>query len=71
MKGTDCTPEQLAAAERFVLNGVRMADVPERFVMKRVDLVRLIAWYGAIRFRAAKAGIGSEEKPGLVGVLEQ
>jgi hypothetical protein len=54
MKGTDVTPEQLAHAEAFLLD--RMPPGKALSSLKTIrpsDLIRLLAWYGAIR---AKSG---------------
>ena len=60
MKGTDVTPEQLAHADAFL----RESQVQEsasmsvtgvvRMVVDRDDLIRLLAWYGAIRAKSGR-----------------
>jgi len=66
MKGTDVTPEQLAHAELFLQSaegwkvGVRGEHTEAKHITVTIakdDLIRLLAWYGAIR---AKSG---REKP--------
>jgi hypothetical protein len=55
MKGTDCTQEQLDHAEAFLRNA--QTPIPTaggRVMIVVADLVRLLAWYGAIR---AKSGL--------------
>jgi hypothetical protein len=59
MKGTEVTPEQLQHADLFLQNAqvretvAHHADGSVSFVVSRHDLIRLLAWYGAIR---AKSG---------------
>lgn len=69
MKGTDCTQAQMIEARHFVEN-VALAsprELPDEPIMiKPDDLVRLIAWYGAVRFKAALNGVGTLENPGRV-----
>jgi len=68
MRGIDVTPEQMAAARSFIEGRVMLCapPKPDQVVShKYEDLVRLVAWYGAIRYRGALAGIGSESQPGL------
>ena|ERR1700729_3947856 len=69
MKGTDLTKEQLRAAEIFILEtaGRRVGmDAPSGIVTMQFDaMVRLLAWYGAVRFKAARDGSGGTlENPG-------
>ena len=56
MKGTDVTPEQLAHAEIFLRRiansdqfGPTYTQAERYLTIDRADLVRLLAWYGAIR----------------------
>jgi hypothetical protein len=72
MRGIDCTPEQLEAAEVFLME--RRAIVggkrPKLISMCFDDLVRLVAWYGALRFKSGRDGLGGTlEKPGPVKVI--
>ena len=67
VKGTDITQEQLDSAEHFVRD--RQATGPKPQTDQRVslcfdELVRLVAWYGALRYEAGRNGIASLEKPG-------
>lgn len=73
MKGTDCTSEQLASARQFlhdrrVARGASSPDSVGDNVTVEVrygDFVRMIAWYGALRFMAGRDGTGGTlEKPG-------
>jgi hypothetical protein len=61
MKGTDVTPEQLAHAEDFVqrAQGQKLGPLGDRLYMdhtivslSRQNLVRLLAWYAAIRVKS-------------------
>ena len=70
MKGTDVTPEQLAHAEDFVqrAQGQKLGPLGDRLYMdhtivsvSRQNLIRLLAWYGAIRAKS-----GSEQPRPLV-----
>lgn len=70
MKGTDVTAVQLAAAEDFLLQLNRRS--PEccsgRVLQVRFDdLVRIVAWYGAIRAGSVIEG-GTVDQPGSVTV---
>ena len=72
MRGTDVTIEQLAHAEAFL----RAAQVPKpisgektmmehasRFGVTLPELIRLLAWYGAIRAKSGNvAGVGKLTK---------
>ena len=65
MKGTDLTREQLKAAEKFILELADQQPSDEaRLLIPWEDLVRLVAWYGAIRYAAGAKGFNSLEKPG-------
>lgn len=65
MRGTDVTPKQMEAASEFICSTRLDAPEPMKMVMMPyVDLVRLVAWYGAIRYKGALAGIGEEGSPG-------
>ena len=58
MKGTELTPEQLQAAEKFILGRSNRAKRPEMILQRFDDLVRLVAWYGALRYKSARNGTG-------------
>lgn len=66
MRGKDCTPEQLKSAEDFIMaRASTVTKRPKQVSMPFDDLVRLVAWYGALRFTAARDGVGGTlEKPG-------
>lgn len=70
MKGTDVTQEQLRAAERFVRSiqraGTKQPEAESAIVLPFMDLVQLVAWYGALRYIAGRDGINSLENPGEV-----
>lgn len=58
MRGTDITPEQLAAADRF-LRRTETCHAPVG-VVKREDIVRLMAWYAAVRIEGLSHGAGDD-----------
>lgn len=67
MRGVDCTPGQLRAAELFVLQHslTVLPKNPRNVTLDFDDLVRLVAWYGALRFEAGRDGNGGTlECPG-------
>ena len=68
MKGCRCTPAQIASANAF-LEIAKWAPSDERANVRRADIVRLVAWYGALRYIAGQSGEGGTlEQPGpLVG----
>jgi hypothetical protein len=70
MRGTDLTDEQIAAARQFILDRAGMTELPdEREIVQRFgNLVRIVAWYGAIRFDACQRGIGTLTKPNPTGM---
>lgn len=56
MKGTDVTEEQLSHAREF-LNRTQVSTpdgLHEMVAIKHLDLIRLLAWYGAIRAKSGK-----------------
>ena len=67
MKGIDINDDQMRAAETFLLERqeppckARTGDV--LVGMRWKDLVRLVAWYGAVRAEGALKGI-PVDKPG-------
>jgi hypothetical protein len=72
MKGTELTDAQLDAAETFILER-EIPPCAKRDPSTLVDvewkkLVRLVAWYGAIRFSSALGGgsLTSPSPPGEV-----
>jgi hypothetical protein len=74
MKGTDLTQAQIDAAERFILarratGNLQHPAHDEEVRQKWGDLVRIVAWYGALRYKAGKDGINSLENPGDTEVL--
>lgn len=58
-RGTDITQEALDIAEEFIARAAK-EELPESFVIRRADLIRLVAWYGAIR------ADGAPPKPTIV-----
>jgi hypothetical protein len=67
MKGTELTDAQLDAAETFILERetrpCAKRDPSTLVEVEWKNLVRLVAWYGAIRFSSALSG-GSSTSPG-------
>lgn len=68
MSGNECTKDQLQAARDFLDD---FATAPgkqaaEKFSISKDVLVRLLAWYGAVRFDACERSIGTLESPGKV-----
>lgn len=61
MKGTDLTPEQLEAAERFILS-IRSEGNSSQgggtILQRWEDFVRVVAWYGALRYESGRKGLG-------------
>jgi hypothetical protein len=71
MKGTDCTPEQLRHARRFLVDRGWNSAV-EKAIITTEDLIRIVAWYGALRYQAAATGEGgSLNQPGELVTAEQ
>lgn len=54
MKGTEVTQEEITSVENFLVASGN--DIPERAVMRRDQIVRLLAWYGALRLRGDGSG---------------
>jgi hypothetical protein len=65
VRGTDVTQAQFDAAEQFWRTVPAKVD-PARdpVVVSRSDLIRLLAWYGALRAEGARKGAGSA--PGVI-----
>jgi hypothetical protein len=61
-RGTDLSPEQLSHASNFLaLVGWKENEYTR--TTARVDIARLIAWYGSLRYQAGCNGSGSLERP--------
>jgi hypothetical protein len=76
VKGSDCTPQQMESAREFFeqrLRGNPPSLADEAIVRIPIaDLVRLIAWYGALRYEAGRLGIGgSFDAPAPLDVVEE
>lgn len=74
MRGTELTPQQLERAKEFVRGRqVVKADLTDEQQIQLAfgDLVRLVAWYGAIRFEAGQKGIGTLEVPASPVVVKR
>lgn len=68
MRGTDCTAEQIRAASDFLEIASWRPDTAKAEVT-RDDIVRLLAWYGALLFRGGRDGTGGTlEHPGQFDV---
>lgn len=75
MKGIDLTPEQIKSAQHFVLarQTIPMDVAPDDSQQIRIEfgqLVRVVAWYGAMRYEAGQKGINSLKNPGETYVVE-
>jgi hypothetical protein len=66
MRGTDLTPEQIESAKQFAvaISGIQPPDDDRLISMTFGNFVRVVAWYGAMRYEAGQKGINSLEKPG-------
>lgn len=63
MSGDDCTADQLTRAGEFLELAGWPPDVGAA-PMRRTDVIRLIAWYGALRYASAlDRAAGSLESP--------
>ena len=75
MKGIDLTDAQLAAAKRFVKGrekgNLKTPKDQQIIAMSYIDVIRLVAWYGAIRYTAATQGIGTLTEPGPTAEVER
>lgn len=72
MRGTELTPAQIKAAELFILERQCAGPVPDAettISLPFEKMVRLVAWYGALRYRSAQRGQGSLEEPGYYAVV--
>lgn len=59
MKGTDCTPAQLAHAEEFLAARANTRpSAGQPLALRWADACRALAWYGALRFIAGRDHIG-------------
>jgi len=62
IKASDLTEDQLESARDF-LTGNDWPQTEGIRTVTREEMAKLIAWYGALRFRAGADGIGTLEKP--------
>lgn len=74
LRGTDLTEAQIQSARIFA-NARRKGELQEMpddgqlIVQKFGDMARLLAWYGALRFKAGRDGTGGTlEEPGPLDV---
>lgn len=63
VKGSDLTAEQIEAASDFLSGANWKPDQPTRQT-SRADIAKLLAWYGAVRYKAGLNRIGTVDKPG-------
>lgn len=56
MKGTDVTPEQIAQAEQLYRRAVKNRADEDPITLRRGDLLRMMAWYAAIRVDSISPG---------------
>ncbi len=71
MKGDGLTQAQLDRAREFVSGRLvfkRDIEDDKDVTVRFGDLVRLVAWYGALRFISGMNGIGTTESPAQTGV---
>jgi hypothetical protein len=74
VRGTELTLQQLDRAKEFVhIAQVVKGDLPDEqlITLPFGDLVRLVAWYGAMRFEAGQKGIGTLEVPASPTVVKR
>jgi hypothetical protein len=62
VRGTDLSPNQLSHAGDFLALVGWNGNEPAR-TTRRVDIARLLAWYGALRYQAGQNASGSLENP--------
>lgn len=60
MKGIDVNEEQIKHAEEFVMNSAIKGWSGDVVLIRKRDILRLMAWYGAVR---AESGNGSKLGP--------
>ena len=71
MRGTELTDAQIESARRFCADRRKDApgDTPDDSRIISIpfgQMIRLVAWYGALRFQAGRDGTGGTlEKPGV------
>lgn len=73
MRGINVTPEQFEAAKVFIESLMRQpppGTLDDVVSQRYEDFIRLVAWYGAIRYQGAKNGIGTFEVPGGTGKVD-
>jgi hypothetical protein len=73
MKGTDLTSAQIHAAEQFIFDRAKGAPKPANGMVYLTwdSFVRILAWYGAMRYQAGRDGINSLENPGHTYIVSQ
>lgn len=78
MRGTEVTPAQMNSAREFLSSRVRNTrhNRPESDAqvvsLTYGDLARLVAWYGALRYKAGADGTGGTlEAPGTIDFVQQ
>lgn len=69
MRGTEVNPDQFASAQDFITTFVTQQPAPDdpeqQIIIRWHELVRLVAWYGALRARGIENGRGGTvETPG-------
>lgn len=61
MRGLDCTDAQLDAADRFItehpMRGIHVSR-DQAVTVPYGEIVRVVAWYGALRYIAARDNSG-------------
>lgn len=69
MRGTEVTPKQFEAAQKFIMDrnhGQRSLPAEDESIhLEWGNFVRMVAWYGALRYQAGRDGINSLDDPGI------
>lgn len=70
MKGTELTDDQIRLAREFY-GAVCSDPSAENVRARKVDIIRLVAWFGAIRYQAAQADGASTKPVGRKAIRER
>ena len=61
MKGTDINKPQMDAAEAFYRIAAKADPERDPVTVRRVQIIQLLAWYGAIRAEGARKGLAEDQ----------